>query len=470
MAENRDDFVWTPQADAAALVRGALADFASDSPAAVKLASRLLNETGTRLVDWLDHLVLPADDALAAELKTAGFEQAASLELATLSDQVAWRHAGGMFPVILLDSSPSKGNGSVGERCSRRLAIRVDSVDDFVAAQRLDSLSLADAQIEGAAGGRFRTVVFAREGNVELMAVERHGYAGFAPTTDSEDKIVAAAEHHAAFEARKRDFKRPNDGFKKARKLIEEAIDDLGADWTCDLFFDSERHYWQGKNRAGQIQKARQDALGLGWGNQDHHTYRSSREHFSTLIALLEQFGFVCRERFYAGEEAGWGAQVLEHPVCGIAVFADVDLTPEEVTGDFAHEPLEALAEVGTIGLWCALHGEAILAAGMHHLECQFNFNAAVEQLASEGIDTMPPFTDLEFLKQAFTEGEIWPVAEAKIEAARASGLIDGDQAKQFAASGALGSHLEILERNQGYKGFNQTGISQIIRETDPRA
>jgi hypothetical protein len=27
-----------------------------------------------------------------------------------------------------------------------------------------------------------------------------------------------------------------------------------------------------------------------------------------------------------------------------------------------------------------------------------------------------------------------------------------------------------VLERNDGYKGFNQTGISQIIRRTDPRA
>jgi hypothetical protein len=34
---------------------------------------------------------------------------------------------------------------------------------------------------------------------------------------------------------------------------------------------------------------------------------------------------------------------------------------------------------------------------------------------------------------------------------------------------GALGSHLETLERNDAYKGFNQTGISQIIRQTDPR-
>ena len=30
------------------------------------------------------------------------------------------------------------------------------------------------------------------------------------------------------------------------------------------------------------------------------------------------------------------------------------------------------------------------------------------------------------------------------------------------------GSHLEILERDAGYKGFNQAGINEIIRETDP--
>jgi hypothetical protein len=35
--------------------------------------------------------------------------------------------------------------------------------------------------------------------------------------------------------------------------------------------------------------------------------------------------------------------------------------------------------------------------------------------------------------------------------------------------SGAIGSHLENLERNDGYKGFNQQGVSDIISKTDPR-
>ena len=35
--------------------------------------------------------------------------------------------------------------------------------------------------------------------------------------------------------------------------------------------------------------------------------------------------------------------------------------------------------------------------------------------------------------------------------------------------AGAVGSHLENLERNDGFKGFNQTGVTEIIKETDPR-
>ena len=65
--------------------------------------------------------------------------------------------------------------------------------------------------------------------------------------------------------------------------------------------------------------------------------------------------------------------------------------------------------------------------------------------------------------------GEQWAVDPGRIERLRNSGLITDDQAKQFLAHGALGSHLEILQRSDGYKGFNQKGISEIISATDPR-
>ena len=53
-----------------------------------------------------------------------------------------------------------------------------------------------------------------------------------------------------------------------------------------------------------------------------------------------------------------------------------------------------------------------------------------------------------------------------------ASADIEGitqEQAEKFRKEGALGAHLENLERNEGFKGFNQTGINEIIAGTDPR-
>ena len=105
----------------------------------------------------------------------------------------------------------------------------------------------------------------------------------------------------------------------------------------------------------------------------------------------------------------------------------------------------------------------------MHHLECQFDFDAAREQLAKHGIETMAPFTDFPHLRQAFTKGETWQIEPARIERLLSAGRITTEQADRFRREGALGSHMEILERNDGYKGFNQTGISEIITRTDPR-
>ena len=68
------------------------------------------------------------------------------------------------------------------------------------------------------------------------------------------------------------------------------------------------------RGRAGQLGAAPRQpgAAGapgparLGWANHDHHTFRSSRKHFPTLITILETLGFVPRERFHAGSEARW--------------------------------------------------------------------------------------------------------------------------------------------------------------------
>jgi hypothetical protein len=63
----------------------------------------------------------------------------------------------------------------------------------------------------------------------------------------------------------------------------------------------------------------------------------------------------------------------------------------------------------------------------------------------------------------------MWPVDPQRIDAVLSTGLISADDAERFRTAGALGSHLEILQRDEGYKGFNQTGIDEIILKTDPR-
>jgi hypothetical protein len=364
-----------------------------------------------------------------------------------------------MFPAVVTDV------GSLG------VALRCESIEAALVPlpAALGARPVDAEQVIGHRGSDFRYASIDAHAGGEIWLVERHGYAGFAFRDADSSHVRAAGRHANAMRGRHRVFDSPDEGFAHASQLFAAAAADLSTAWACDLFFAGERGYWQSRNRAGQVQFERQQRLGLGWANHDHHTYRSSRAAFRPLIMTLEQMGFMCRERFYAGREAGWGAQVLEQPDCRVVIFADVDLSPEEVAGDFAHEPLAERNELGTVGLWCALHGEAFLEAGMHHLECQFDFDAACEQLAKLGVETMAPFTDFPFLKQAFTTGEMWPVEPPRIERLLSQQRITAEQAERFRREGALGSHLEILERNDGYKGFNQTGISEIITRTDPR-
>ena len=160
---------------------------------------------------------------------------------------------------------------------------------------------------------------------------------GFAIPEENAERAQAAHRHSEALRKRRRSFESDADGFRHLDAIVDAAIFDLGADWTCDLFFAAERGFWQRRNHVARYQKGRQDNLGLGWANHDHHTYRSSRGHFQALIALWEKLGFKSRERFYAGAEAGWGAQVMEQHATGITTFNDVDMSPEELMGDFAH-------------------------------------------------------------------------------------------------------------------------------------
>jgi hypothetical protein len=446
-----DSFDWPLAAEAERLLRRILDQFFAESSFARLLSERTLNETATDFFEWIDHFSLgfEHEDSLAA----VGFVRETGDD-APEGERVLAHPRATLPRVRLRRGTP---------RNALRIALRPESVVDFVAGHHLRS------EIVGEPFSRYRAVIVAQEGGASLEAVERHAYRGFVGAGLNPADLEAIIKARELWRTRPRRLADEAEGFMVATQILKRVVALVGQDRACQYFFEEERRYWQSRNHAARVQKHRQDQLGLGWGNHDHHTFRSSRRHFVDLIQFLLQLGFHKRERFYAGAEAGWGAQILENPVTGIVVFADVDLLPDEVAIDFSSVKIPATPRLGTVGLWVGLHGESFLQAGMHHLEARFDFDLLQTQLKASGVKTMAPFSDFQFLRQAFTEGERWPVAQERLEALFAAKQITREQLEQFRAEGAIGSHLENLQRHGGFKGFNQKSVSVIIQATDPR-
>jgi len=417
-----------------------------------RLAGRMRDETGTDFYEWVDHIMVASDQGAA--LRAVGLVEEKVPAPAGLT---VLHHPRAMMPRVLLRA------GGATEDAPSALAVRPESVVDFLARHDVA------APVHGEFGARLRRALIAEEPGTRFEAVERLGWRGFTPEPPAPGFAAAVVKARELWHTRKRDFADDAAGVKHAFAVLEQVLALVPRDVACELFFAEERGYWEFRNRAARVQKRRQDRLGLGWGNHDHHTFRCSRTRFPDLIEFLTRLGLEKRERYYAGEEAGWGAQIMEAPAAGIVVFADVDLKPGEIDIDFARQRLPELPALRTVGLWCALHGDSFLQAGMHHLEARFDFPRLRDQLAVEGVTTMKPFSDFAFLKQAFTEGECWPVQPERVAALLQRGLITPEQADGFIKTGALGSHLENLQRKGGFKGFNQQAVSAIIAATDPR-
>ena len=452
-----DSSQWQRHADGESFLLALVDQVVSAMPSVRDLRSRMMLQCTTQLLDWLDHLVLSDTESVRARLAGLGFEP----EMVEAGPgHSIYHHPGAAFPRLLLRRQATPPP----ERAVLAAAIRVDEISGFLCAQRVS------APIEGTVLGLYRRARIWQENDVEFLAVERRGSRGFVPQRMPPGHERVVLQSCERWMTRPRLFDSVREGMQWTLGLARSLAQDVGTDLAGWAFIEAEHACWRQRNRAAQVQKARQDSLGLGWANRDHCAFRSSREAYPLLIEILETLGFQPRERFYAGAEAGWGAQVMEHHSCQFAVFADVDLAPDEMEGDFAHRQLPPRDDLGTIGIWCALHGDAMLAAGPHHFACRLDFDSAREGLLKEGIQAMRPFSDFPYLKQAFTKGERWAVPPRRLQRMVDSGQISEDQRQRFVDSGAVSSHLELIQRGEGFKGFNQQTVSDIIRRTDPRA
>jgi len=401
--EGNGTFDWPLANEAEVFARRQIDTFLRSNAFARGLSDRMRDETGTDFFEWVDHLVISPGEEKA--LSNAGFVHDPQAE--TPNGEMVYEHPQATLPRMIV----RKGQ----KRSPSLVALKPEFIAEFAASHNLT------VEPEGEPFSRYRRVLIAEENGTQLEAVERRGYRGFVPTPLKAGELAAIIKAKELWQTRPRRFSSDAQGIEAANRILARSMELVGRDLSCQFFFEAERHYWQGRNRAARIQKQRQDQLGLGWGNHDHHTFRCSREHFVDLIAFLEKLGFQKRERYYAGAEAGWGAQIAEQPVTGIVVFADVDLMPGETQVDFSSQKLPPAPRLGTVGLWVGLHGESFLQAGMHHLEGQFSFEKLTASLAALGTIALGA------LARAFLASGRPAEAEAALRRARKAGFI-GDE------------------------------------------
>src|SRR5262245_57489390 len=113
-------FQWHPQPAAAAVVQQLVTDYLNRQPRLRELSEQMQSQTGTRLTDWLDHLVVPSDENLAVEALHVGYELAGDLE------STVFRHAQGMFAPLVVSDRRLHGDLTAGA------AIKVENVDHFL--------------------------------------------------------------------------------------------------------------------------------------------------------------------------------------------------------------------------------------------------------------------------------------------------------------------------------------------------
>lgn len=425
-----------------------IADFSTNNPFIGEYDLQLQNITSTRLLDWVDHFVIEDSLQIRSLLDHLGFTEQKD------EAGILFVPTGTILPRLLLtDSVKTTAPG---------IALKVDCIAHFLQCNNLTG------DIEGAPLSRMRKCMASIAGGVAIYVVERRGSDSLIPGQQEVDQsqYLQALEK---WQLLPRWDSNRNLSFESITTCAKELVETMGQNLAAHIVCEGERRYWMSRNYVARVQKMRQDILGLGWANHDHHTFRSSRENFNALIQLFSLLGFQKRERFYAGKEAGWGAQVMENSVAGLSLFLDVDLAADEVAVDFSEQELESRDQLGTVGLWCALHGDSILGAGMHHLAASFLFSDLPTDLTDYNIKFMDPFSDFDYLKQAFSSGQIWAIDSKIVQDLESNNRITAKKADQFLEKGAIGSHMENIQRRDGYKGFNQQNVNVIIKGTDPR-
>src|SRR3954470_18649931 len=150
-AESR--FEWPLCYEAENFIISRIDAFTQQNSFARTLASRMRDETGTLMLDWVDYLLLPASDE--AELRATGYTDDPLADAPDAQKQL-W-HPEAMLPRVLIAPTNAKYPLALG--------IRADSVVDFSAVYGLTN------EIEGAALSRFRRLLISEENGTRFEVI-----------------------------------------------------------------------------------------------------------------------------------------------------------------------------------------------------------------------------------------------------------------------------------------------------------
>ncbi|MFT4552345.1 MAG: hypothetical protein ACI9S8_000970 [Chlamydiales bacterium] len=442
-------FHWECHSDAHKFLIDILQECYSANPVIYHLNESFLERTSSSLFYWVDHFVVDFAASIERDLEKCGFEQ----EAATSAYRV-FTHPTARLPSVVVRDEYEQPTAGV--------TLKVDNISDFLMSHNVT------ANIEGIPLSEYRRSCVSEENGVSLWVVERRGTRSMEPSHHEPSYILDYLKGIEKWQSRPRDRSDDSEALHITIELAEQIISVVGLDTAAWMVLDCERKYWQSRNTAGQLQFSRQNSQGLGWANHLCHVFRSSRKHFTMFVRLFETLGFHCREKIYAGAEAGWGAQVMENSNAGLEVLLEVDLIPGEIDTAFSHHPLPELEPLGPIGLWCALHGESLLQAGMHRQVAWISNEKVWKNSHKTGICMLEPLHESERFKQGWTKGEIWGVDPKRVQVLVQNAHISSPQAEEFLGNGVIGSHLEILECKEGYKGFDKNSLGAFIKQTNP--
>ncbi len=226
-------------------------------------------ERGVDIHTLVDHWVLPWTTEEVGQLCHLGLTRTV-----TNAGETVWEHPQARLPRVRLR------NGLPAPR----LALAVEDVSLF-----LQQNGLTPERIEGAPDSSYQTALCPLPSG-ELRVVARRGDRGFQPGTLDDAQRLALAQVRLAFENRKRSGDEA-EVIAEAGRLFNEAAEQVGPNRAVDEFFAAERIYYAARNAAARWQHGRQQTIGLGWANHDHHTYRSSREGFRALDGAMAPDG-----------------------------------------------------------------------------------------------------------------------------------------------------------------------------------